>query len=36
MLDELLKGFIVNPVGLLWKWAKRLFTSDKRVNHDLQ
>jgi hypothetical protein len=36
MLDELLKGFIVNPVGLPWKWAKRLITLDERVNHDSQ
>jgi hypothetical protein len=36
MLDELLKGFVVNPVGLPWKWAKRLITSDERVNHDSQ
>jgi hypothetical protein len=34
MLDELLKGFIVKPSGLPWKWAKRLITSDEQVNHD--
>jgi len=34
MLDELLKGFIVIPVGLLWKGVKRLATSGERVNHD--
>jgi hypothetical protein len=34
MLDELLKGFIVNPVGLPWKWAKMPITSGKRVKHD--
>jgi hypothetical protein len=32
MLDELLKGFIVNPIDLPWKWAKRLITSGERVN----
>jgi hypothetical protein len=36
MLDKFLKGFIMNPVGLPWKWAKRLITSDERVNHDSQ
>jgi hypothetical protein len=34
MLDELLKGFIVNPVGLPWKWAKRPITSGEWVNYD--
>jgi len=34
MLDELLKGFIVIPANLPWKWVKRLITSDERVNHD--
>ena len=33
LLDELLKGFIVNPVDLPWKGVKRLATSDERVNH---
>ena len=34
MLDELLKGFIVIPADLPWKWVKRLITSGERVNHD--
>jgi len=34
MLDELLKGFIVIPAHLPWKWVKRLITSGERVNHD--
>ena len=34
LLDEPLKGFIVNPADLSWKWVKRLVTSGKRVNHD--
>ena len=34
MLDELLKGFIVIPAGLLRKGVKRLATSGERVNHD--
>jgi len=34
MLDELLKGFIVIPANLSWKWVKRLITSGERVNHD--
>jgi hypothetical protein len=33
LLDEPLKGFIVNPVNLPWKWVKRLITSGERVNH---
>ena len=33
MLDEPLKGFIVNPAGLPWEWAKGLITSGERVNH---
>jgi len=33
LLDELLKGFIVNPANLPWKEVKRLATSGKRVNH---
>ena len=36
LLDEPLKGFIVNPVDLPWKWVKRLATLGKRVNHDSQ
>ena len=36
LLDEPLKGFIVNPTDLLWKWVKRLATSGERVNHDSQ
>ena len=36
LLVEPLKGFIVNPADLPWKWVKRLATSDKRVNHDSQ
>ena len=34
LLDEPLKGFIVNPADLPGKWVKRLATSDERVNHD--
>ena len=34
LLDEPLKGFIVNPNDLPWKWVKRLATSGERVNHD--
>ena len=34
MLDELLKGFIVIPIDLPWKWVKRLITSGERVNRD--
>ena len=34
LLDEPLKGFIVNPADLPWKWVKRLATSGKRVNYD--
>ena len=34
MLDELLKGFIVIPADLPWKWVKRLITLGERVNHD--
>jgi len=33
-LDELLKGSIVIPADLSWKWVKRLITSGERVNHD--
>jgi len=29
-----LKGFIVIPADLPWKWVKRLITSGERVNHD--
>ena len=36
LLDEPLKGFIVNPADLPWKWVKRLATSGERVNHDSQ
>ena len=36
LLDEPLKGFIVNPTNLPWKWVKRLATSSERVNHDSQ
>ena len=36
LLDEPLKGFIVNPADLPWKWIKRLATSGERVNHDSQ
>ena len=36
LLDEPLKGFIVNPVDLSWKWVKRLATSGERVNYDSQ
>jgi len=34
LLDELLKGFIVIPADLPWKWVKRLITSGEMVNHD--
>ena len=34
LLDEPLKGFIVNPANLPWKWVKRLATSGERINHD--
>ena len=34
LLDEPMKGFIVNPTDLPWKWVKRLATSGERVNHD--
>jgi len=34
LLDELLKGFIVNPIDLPWKGVKRLANSGERVNHD--
>ena len=34
LLDEPLKGFILNPADLPWKWVKRLATSGERVNHD--
>ena len=33
LLDEPLKGFIVNPTDLPWKWVKKLATSGERVNH---
>ena len=36
LLDEPLKGFIVNPADLPWKWVKRLATTGERVNHDSQ
>ena len=36
LLDEPLKGFIVNPADLTWKWVKRLATLGERVNHDSQ
>ena len=36
LLDEPLKGFIVNLADLPWKWVKRLAASGKRVNHDSQ
>ena len=36
LLDEPLKGFVVNPADLPWKWVKRLATSGERVNHDSQ
>ena len=36
LLDEPLKGFIVNRADLPWKWVKRLATSGERVNHDSQ
>ena len=36
LLDEPLKGFIVNPTDLPSKWVKRLPTSRERVNHDSQ
>ena len=34
LLDEPLKGFIVNPTDLPWYCVKRLITSSERVNHD--
>ena len=36
LLDEPLKGFIVNPTDLSKLWVKRLDTSSERVNHDSQ
>ena len=36
LLDEPLKGFIVNPTDLPWKWVKRLATLGERVNHNSQ
>ena len=36
LLDEPLKGFIVNPTGLPRKGVKRLVTLGKMVNHDSQ
>ena len=36
LLEEPLKGFIVNPADLPWKWVKRLAASGERVNHDSQ
>jgi len=36
LLDEPLKGFILNPIGLPKKGVKRLMTSDERVNHNSQ
>jgi len=33
LLDEPLKGFIVNPAELPWKWVKRLITLGERANH---
>ena len=36
LLDEPLKGFIVNPADLPGKWVKRLATLGERVNHDAQ
>ena len=36
LLDEPLKGFIVNSADVPWKWVKRLATSGERVNHDSQ
>ena len=36
LLDEALKGVIVNTTDLPWKWVKRLATSGERVNHDSQ
>ena len=36
LLDEPLKGFIVNPADLSWMWVKRLAKSGERVNHDSQ
>jgi hypothetical protein len=36
LLEKPLKGFIVNPTDLPWKWVKRLATSGKRVNHGSQ
>jgi hypothetical protein len=29
-----LKGFIVIPADLPWKWVKRLITTGERVNYD--
>ena len=34
LLNESLKGFIVNPTDLPWKWVKILATLGERVNHD--
>ena len=34
LLDEPLKGFIVNPADLPWKWVKRIATSGESVNHN--
>ena len=31
LLDEPLKGFIVNPADLPWYWVKRLAASSERV-----
>ena len=36
LLDEPLKGFIVNHADLPWNWVKRLASSGERVNHDSQ
>ena len=36
LLDEPLKGFIVNPADLPRKGVKRLATLGERVNHDSQ
>ena len=36
LLDEPLKGFIVNPADFPWKWVKGLITPGERVNHDSQ
>jgi hypothetical protein len=33
LLDEPLKGFIVNLADLPWKWIKRLAASSERVSH---